>query len=249
MQASRRGTAFPADAGRSAHILVRAGGDVEQARAALEDRVMQPTHETTWHVVVPVKGGRTAKSRLREHLDDESLVAAIVHDTLAVVARVVSPARMVVVTSDPGEVAHAVALGAAVVADPGHGLNAACVAGVRAVRPVGAVEPVPVAVLLGDHPALCEDELRAALAAGSGLESFFVPDADGLGTALVGTTGRQEPELAFGRHSAARHTDLGHVRLDLDLPGLRHDVDDMTSLHHAAAQLTVGPLTRRALER
>ena len=210
---------------------------------------MQPTHETTWYVVVPVKGGRSAKSRLRRHVDDEELVAAIIHDTLAVVARVVTAARIVVVTSDPGEAAHARCLGALVVADPGRGLNDACLAGVRAVRPAGATEPAPVAVLLGDHPALHEGELRTALAAGAVLESFFVPDAEGLGTALVGTTGPAEPALAFGPGSASRHADLGHVRLDLDLPGLRHDVDDMTSLHHAAAHLTLGPRTRQALER
>lgn len=205
--------------------------------------------ETSWYVVVPVKGGRTGKSRLRQHLDDEDLVAAITHDTLAVVARVVTSARTIVVTSDPGEAARARELGAAVVADPGRGLNAACLAGVRAVRSLGSTERVPVAVLLGDHPALHADELSAALRAGSTLETFFVPDADGVGTALVGTTAAGEPDLAFGPHSASRHAGLGHVRLDLDLPGLRHDVDDAASLHHAASHLTLGPRTRRALER
>ena len=210
---------------------------------------MEPPRETSWYVVVPVKGGSNAKSRLREHLDDEALFAAIIHDTLAVVASVVTPARMVVVTSDPREAAHARDLGAAVVDDPGRGLNAACLVGVRAARSGRPTENSPVAVLLGDHPALREDELRAALAAGAELETFFVPDAEGVGTALVGATGPAEPALAFGLDSAARHADLGHVRLDLDLPGLRHDVDDMTSLHHTAAHLTLGPRTPRALER
>ena len=207
---------------------------------------MESPRETEWHVVVPVKGGLAAKSRLRRHVDDEDLVAAIVHDTLDVVARVVTPARVVVVTADPGEEAHARSVGLTVVRDPGGGLDAACLAGVRALhrRGIGSV-----AILLGDHPALTETELEAALDAGAKLETFFVPDADGLGTALVGSTRSTPPELAFGPGSAARHAALGHVRLDLDLPGLRHDVDDETSLRHAADHLTLGPRTRRALER
>ncbi|MEO6020441.1 MAG: 2-phospho-L-lactate guanylyltransferase [Knoellia sp.] len=210
---------------------------------------MESPRETNWFVVVPVKGGRGAKSRLRQQFDDEGLVSAIVHDTLAVVARVVTAARIVVVTSDPDEAAHARDLGAEVVADPGQGLNAACLVGVRAVRSLRLGATAPVAVLLGDHPALDDAELRSALEVGSALETFFVPDAEGLGTALVGITRPHEPTLAFGSGSASRHADLGHVRLDLDLPGLRHDVDDVASLRHAATHLTLGPRTRRALER
>lgn len=207
---------------------------------------MESPRETGWHVVVPVKGGRGAKSRLRRSLDDESLVAAIIHDTLDVVSRVVTPARVVVVTGDPEESAHAHAAGFAVVTDPGTGLNAACRAGVSSVRAGGATA---VAILLGDHPALLSDELLTALDAGAALPTFFVPDADGLGTALLGTTALSVPDLAFGPDSAARHAALGHKRLDLDLPGLRHDVDDERSLRHAAAHLTLGPRTREALGR
>ena len=210
---------------------------------------MESPRETNWHIVVPVKGGPGAKSRLRQHFDDEGLVTAIVHDTLDVVARVVTPARIVIVTSDPAEQAHARDLGAKVVADPGLGLNDACLVGVRVVRSLHRGAAAPVAVLLGDHPALHEDELRSALEAGSELETFFVPDAEGRGTALVGTTSLQEPLLAFGSGSASRHAELGHVRLDLDLPGLRHDVDDVASLRHAATHLSLGPRTLRALER
>ncbi|MFC7491741.1 MULTISPECIES: 2-phospho-L-lactate guanylyltransferase [unclassified Knoellia] len=207
---------------------------------------MESPRETDWHVVVPVKGGLTAKSRLRRQVDDEALVTAIIHDTLDVVARVVTPARVVVVTADPGEAAHARSTGLVVVSDPGGGLNAACRAGFRSLRRRGIG---PVAILLGDHPALTDDELSTALAAGADLATFFVPDADGLGTALVGSTVAAELDLAFGPGSADRHASLGHVRLDLDLPGLRHDVDDEVSLRHAADHLTLGPRTLRALER
>lgn len=213
---------------------------------------MQPPHKTDWHVVVPVKGGHDAKSRLRLSLDDDSLIAAIVHDTLDVVSQVVTPARLVIVTGDPAESARARDAGFFVVLDPGEGLNAACTAGVSAVRSAPSVRhdgPVPVAILLGDHPALTPGELVAALGAGADHETFFVPDADGLGTALLGTTTAGAPDLAFGPGSAASHSALGHTRLDLDLPGLRHDVDDEQSLRHVLAHLTLGARTRRALGR
>ena len=51
---------------------------------------------------------------------------------------------------------------------------------------------------------------------------------------------------AFGAGSAAAHERLGHVRLDLDLPGLRVDVDDAASLA-AAVRLGLGPHSRAAL--
>lgn len=207
---------------------------------------MQPSPETDWHVVVPVKGGPAAKSRLRRQIDDEALVSSIVHDTLDVVAQVVGSDRVLVVTGDVEESAHARAAGFTVVSDPGDGLNPACIAGVVSARERGAGA---VAILLGDHPALTEDELRTALDTGSHHASFFVPDVEGSGTALVGTTAAGLPDLAFGPDSAAQHAALGHDRLDLDLPGLRHDVDDQESLRHAAAHLTLGPRTRDALER
>ncbi len=151
---------------------------------------MESPRETDWHVVVPVKGGRAAKSRLRRSLDDEVLVAAIIHDTLEVVSHVVTRARVVVVTGDPDETDRALAAGFTVVADPGTGLNEACLSGVRSAQADGASA---VAILLGDHPALTPDELRASLKAGADHATFFVPDADGLGTALVGTTVARVP--------------------------------------------------------
>lgn len=207
---------------------------------------MESSSETGWHLVVPVKGGLGAKSRLRRSLDDGALVAAIVHDTLDVASGVVGPERVVVVTSDPTETAYAVRAGFTVVGDPGRGLDAACTAGVRAARAEGAG---PVAILLGDHPALTEDELVTVLHEGLHHDTFFVPDAEGTGTALLGSAGPAVPAPAFGSGSAARHLALGHRRLDLDLPGLRHDVDDEASLHHALTSLTVGPRTRAALGR
>ena len=53
---------------------------------------------------------------------------------------------------------------------------------------------------------------------------------------------------AFGAGSAGAHERLGFVRLHLDLPGLRVDVDDAPSLA-AAARLGLGPHSRAALAR
>lgn len=207
---------------------------------------MQPLPEPGWHVVVPVKGGRAAKSRLRRSLDDGRLVAAVAHDTLDVTAQVVGTTHVVVVTAEPDETAYARAAGHVVVPDPGTGLNAACAAGVAVAHASGALR---VAVLLGDHPGLTRSELVTALQGGADHETFFVPDHEGTGTALVGATTGRAPELAFGPGSAARHAELGHARLELDAPGLRHDVDDEDSLRWATTHLTLGPRTRAALER
>ena len=103
-----------------------------------------------------------------------------------------------------------------------------------------------VAVLLGDHPALRPDELRAALDAAAAYPLAVVPDAEGTGTALL--TARRGAVLAprFGPRSAERHVDTGAVRLELDLPGLRWDVDDRAALE-AAVHLGVGARTRAAM--
>ncbi|WP_169743433.1 2-phospho-L-lactate guanylyltransferase [Knoellia sinensis] len=207
---------------------------------------MPSPEPTQWWVVVPIKGGPGAKSRLRRSVDDADLVAAIAHDTLAVAGRVVGAERVVVVTSDPHEVSHARASGHVIATDPAQGLDAACLVGVAAALADGAGQ---VAILLGDHPALTDAELGAALEAGARHTSFFVPDSDGTGTALLGTTAGSAPEVAFGPGSADRHAALGHARLDLDLPGLRHDVDDESSLRHPEVQRTLGPRTRRILGR
>lgn len=52
---------------------------------------------------------------------------------------------------------------------------------------------------------------------------------------------------AFGAGSAAAHEALGHVRLDLDLPGLRVDVDDARPAE--ATRLGLGPHSAWALAR
>jgi 2-phospho-L-lactate guanylyltransferase len=198
---------------------------------------------SAWQVVVPVKGGPDAKSRLRapDGVDRLVLARALALDTVAAAVAAVGSKQVVVVTSD-AEVASAVTqLGARTEPDPGGGLNAAIQAGLVAVP-----ADRPVAVLLGDVPALRAVDLNAALAAADRTDRWFVADAEGTGTVLLGAREASAAQPRFGSGSAARHEAAGHVRLDVDLDRLRRDVDDEASLSEAL-RLGVGPNTAALL--
>jgi len=199
-----------------------------------------------WTVVVPVKGGPDAKSRLAGHVADgarRALADALAGDTLEAVLATPSVGCVVVVTNDVRLVPEPGGSGPRVVhvGDPGLGLGAAVRAGLDA-APVG-----PTAVLLGDLPALRATDLDAVLVDASGYERGFVPDAEGTGTTLL--TGRSPAHLRprFGPGSASAHREAGHVPLDAR-PSLRQDVDTAADLDGAAV-LGVGPRTSAFLER
>ena len=192
-----------------------------------------------WGVVLPVKGGRRAKSRLGA---PDSLALAIAMDCLdAVVAcpeDVVAP--VVVVTADAQVAAAAATTRAEVVADPGGGLDAAVAAGLAA---LGSARPR--AVLLADLPSLRPQDLVAALVAASRHASALVPDARGDGTVLLTWRPGLVRATRFGPGSAAAHAADGAHRLELDLPRLRGDVDVPADLAAALARGT-GPRTTAA---
>lgn len=210
--------------------------------------------------------------------DHAELARAIARDTVEAARRCPAVREVVVVTGDETLAAWAAAArGTAVasahrsgvsltpapcrvVGDPATGLAGAIAAGL-ATLPSGSVA----AVLLGDIPTLTPGDLAMALAAarrvvgddptagrapgesaGIPRAAAFVPDAEGRGTVLlVGRTTDLRP--AFGPGSAQRHARHA-TRLDLDLPRLRRDVDDATTLQ-AAERLGVGPHTGAALVR
>lgn len=191
--------------------------------------------------MLPLKGGAAAKSRLGA---PAGVAAAIALDTLdAVLATRATGAlaQVLVVTPDPALAAAARGAGAVVVPEPPGGAGL-----VDAVRAGLAASSGPVAVLLGDLPALHPQDLAAALAACAAHPVAFVPDAEGAGTVLLAA--RRPAGLAprFGTGSAKLHADDGAVRLELDLPRLRRDVDTRADLREATA-LGLGPRTRAAL--
>lgn len=218
-----------------------------------------------WIVVVPVKGTRTAKSRLGAGSD---MAMAIALDT---VEAALGAARVVVVTSRPAAPAFAV-LGASVVIDRGIGLNEAIAQGIGfAVSSAGPgtgtgsgsgsgsgtgsgtgagtdPRPVPIAVLLGDLPALTSAELAAALAAGARHPRVMVPDAESTGTVLITALDGRSHAPAFGPGSREAHLLAGYVELEVPMQsGLRRDVDTMDQL--TSLSITgLGWRTRAAIE-
>jgi 2-phospho-L-lactate/phosphoenolpyruvate guanylyltransferase len=202
--------------------------------------------EPGWTVILPLKGGPTAKSRLRA---PAALATAIALDCLDAVLAGDRVSAVVVVTPDPHLAARAAAAGAAVRTEsaPGGGLLRAVSDGLVGVGG-------PAAVLLGDLPALsaqdldqalelCGDRLRATAASAP---MVFVPDAEGTGTVLLTALTPAAMQPSFGPGSAAAHQAAGAFRLDVDLPRLRRDVDTPADLR-AAIDLGVGPRTRSVL--
>jgi 2-phospho-L-lactate guanylyltransferase len=205
-----------------------------------------------WTVVIPVKGTASAKSRLGA---SPELALAIALDTVEAALGAgpstssgtsVSPVpelvegRTVIVVTSATIATQFEALGARVLIDEGHGLNAAIAQGV-------AVAEGPVAVLLGDVPALRHEELAAALCLAAQHPTAFVADADNDGTVLLTALDRADHRPAFGAHSRSAHLAAGYVELDIpEESGLRRDVD--TSEQLAALAARVGPRTKLAAE-
>lgn len=187
-----------------------------------------------WTIVVPVKGTALAKSRLGAA---PGLALAIALDTVEVACSV---APVIVVTS-ADVAAEFEALGAQIVLDSGEGLNAAARQGLAA---AGAG---PVAVMLGDVPAVQRSELSAALVAAEQHPLAFVPDADGDGSVLIAALVTTDHSPAFGADSRAAHRQAGYFELDVpSASGLRHDVDTTANLVELAAAGRLGPRTKLA---
>jgi 2-phospho-L-lactate/phosphoenolpyruvate guanylyltransferase len=205
---------------------------------------------TPWTLVLPVKGGPRAKSRLGA---PPPVAAAIALDCLDAVLACGAVGRCVVVSADVAIQRSARLAGATVAPEsrPGAGLVAAIEDGLKAVsrRPWCAR---PAAVLLADLPALRPEDLQTALDAarsvldGDGVRMAAVPDADGTGTVLLAARTPARLDPAFGPGSFAEHLGRGAVPVPLDLPRLRRDVDTPADLD-AALALGVGPRTASAL--
>ncbi|HYO17581.1 MAG TPA: 2-phospho-L-lactate guanylyltransferase [Dermatophilaceae bacterium] len=185
-----------------------------------------------WRLVVPVKCQWAAKSRLHPPagVARADLAHAIALDTIAAALAAISPAHLVVVTSDEHTADFVRHQGGIVVPDQGDGLNAAIRLGIEHLEQV--LGPGPTAILLGDIPALRPQDLVTALSACAAHPRALVPDASGTGTVLLSALTSCDLEPRFGPDSARQHSRDG-VRLDLDLPALRTDVDDDLALRQA----------------
>jgi 2-phospho-L-lactate guanylyltransferase len=209
-----------------------------------------------WTVVIPVKGTPDAKSRLGA---SPALARAIALDTVAAAASVPElacpeevawrPSRRVegahvgldvIVVTSPSAAPDFESLGATVIPDTATNLNSAIALG------IAAAGDGPVAVLLGDLPALQPAELAAALKLAAGHPLAMVPDADNTGTVLITALRAADHAPAFGVDSRTLHRAAGYVELDLPADsGLRRDVDTPSQLAELASRLT--PHTRALL--
>ena len=198
-----------------------------------------------WRLIVPVKSPLTAKSRLHppDGVARGDLAHAFALDTITAAAAVIPPTHLVVVTSDERTAIFVRDQGAIVIEDHDGGLNAAIRQGIGYVDRV--LGPGPTAVLLGDIPTLRAQDLVRALSACKAHPRALVPDASGTGTVLLSALSPRDLHPRFGPDSAREHSRSG-VRLDLDLPALRTDVDDDRTLRHAIA-IGVGKHTASVL--
>jgi 2-phospho-L-lactate guanylyltransferase len=208
-----------------------------------------PRRPARWVLVLPLKGGPLAKSRLG---GGPQLARAIAMDCLDAVLRCRDVARVVVVTADASTAAEATAAGALAVPEsrPGSGLVAAVRDGAAAAGSFAG----PAAVLLADLPALRPQDLSAGLraalatlAAHPQAPMAAVPDADGSGTVLLAARGAADLDPAFGPGSMAEHRHRGAVCVPLEADRLRRDVDTPDDLR-AALALGVGRRTEALLE-
>ncbi|MDH4158795.1 MAG: 2-phospho-L-lactate guanylyltransferase [Actinomycetota bacterium] len=194
-----------------------------------------------WTVVIPLKGSARAKTRLALPASQRRAWArAFAVDTVA--AAVACPVvRRVVVVTDDSEWRASPPEGSTVVVDDAE-VNAA-------IRHAVGGDPVPVAALPGDLPALRPGDLQAALVAAGRRAPRVLADRAGSGTVLLTAPSGPALNPAFGSNSYAGHIAGGAVALrDGGWPGLRCDVDTLADLAEAL-RVGVGAATSAAARR
>jgi len=191
-------------------------------------------------LLVPVKDGRTAKSRLGvgEDGDRAQLMAAFARD--AITAATGLPGISVYVVGDADALQETLdGLPVTVLADEGDGqLNLALS---RAAHQVARPD-LGTAALLADLPCLRTADLGAAFSDGD--DRRFVADAAGTGTTLLIAPPGSELDPRFGSGSAAAHAASGARAVAGALTSLRLDVDTTEDLA-AALEFGVGVNTAR----
>jgi 2-phospho-L-lactate guanylyltransferase len=171
-------------------------------------------------VLIPVKGFRQAKRRLGASMTDDMRVN-LVRSMAETVVAACAPLPAVVVCDDPEVAQWAADLGAAVMWEPGQGLNGAVRSGVDQLKAAG-VRWVTVAH--GDLPRARD---LGALPTFDGIT--LVPDRRDDGTNVLRLPAGIDFEFAYGPGSFRAHraeaTRLGLPVRVLRIPALAYDVD------------------------
>lgn len=188
-------------------------------------------------LLVPVKDGRGAKSRLGgDAVRRTALMSAFARDALTAAA-----ASDLVEVFVVGDASVAADLPVTVLADEGSGdLNRALALAAEQVAHSGR----GVAVLLADLPCLRTEDLDEALKT-AGDRRAYVADAAGTGTTLLVSPPGTALDPRFGLESAAAHLASGAIAIEEALTSLRLDVDTTIDLA-AALRLGVGSHTAAA---
>jgi 2-phospho-L-lactate guanylyltransferase len=201
----------------------------------------------SWVVVVPVKGGPGAKSRLGDAPERAALAEAFALDTVAALVRASAVVSVFVVTGSARVGELLVEVGAVIVpevpgAETGHDrLNAALEQGIAAAR--HACPNANLAVMTGDLPALRAHDVETAFALAAAYPLAMVADAEGVGTTTLLAQADVEFTPRFGLGSRSAHEAAGHVVLDLpSTSSIRRDVDTAADLE-AARALGLGRFT------
>ena len=177
-----------------------------------------------WCVIMPIKGGVQAKSRLGSLPEVSALADRFATRTLAAVLACPEVARVVIVTADENW-QHSTTARISSVQDPGQGLNAAlCVARDHEARTKFLV------IVPADLPLLDAHELATVLQQARSHASAFVRDKDGTGTTLLTALNAIDLQPRYGEGSAASHLQGGAFELSAPR-SVRFDVDTLADLH------------------
>jgi len=176
-----------------------------------------------WCVIMPIKGGVEAKSRLGSLPDVNALADRLATRTLAAVLACPEVARVVIVTADENW-RRPTAERISTVQDPGQGLNAAlCVARDHEVGSKFLV------IVPADLPLLDAHELATVLQQARSHARAFVRDKDGTGTTLLTALDAIDLQPQYGEGSAAAHLKSGAIELSAPR-SVRFDIDTPADL-------------------
>jgi 2-phospho-L-lactate/phosphoenolpyruvate guanylyltransferase len=202
-----------------------------------------------WNVVIPVNPHATAKSRLAD-LPTEArreLATAFAADVVTMVLASPLVSRVIIIGTLPThELDGHVGDRLDILDDPGGGLLPAIRHGLQTLSTTDAV-----CVMVSDIPAARTADLTLALNAAAEVSSAtsIISDAEGIGTTTYLSRHAELARPRFGPRSRAAHVHDGAIDLlDLDVPGLRRDVDTTVDLWDAQ-RLGVAATTARALQR